>query len=172
MMHGGRIDAHSDGPGKGCRFTVQLPTAGEAAGENEESGSDPTSPAASPPRRILVVDDNQDAAESLGLYLGMFGHDVRLAFDGLAALAMAGEFRPHIALIDIGLPKLNGYDTARRIREEAWGQAMVLVAVTGWGQDEDVRRAREAGFDEHMTKPVDPQALVQLVAQLPPEAAP
>jgi CheY-like chemotaxis protein len=170
-MHAGRIEAHSAGPGKGSRFSVHLPLKPPVQGEQVAAPArEEQSATQAPPRRVLVVDDNQDAAESLALYLGMFGHEVRLAFDGLAAVEAAEQFRPHVALVDIGLPKLNGYDTARRIRAEPWGKNMMLVAVTGWGQDDDVRRAAEAGFDKHLTKPVDPQALAELVAQFSPDA--
>src|SRR5262249_50951892 len=109
--------------------------------------------------RILVVDDSKDGAESLALMLRLWGHETHTAHDGLEGVEAANWFNPHVVLLDIGMPKLNGYEAARRIRAEPWGQKMVLVAVTGWGQDEDRQQASAAGFDGHMTKPVDPAAL-------------
>jgi DNA-binding response OmpR family regulator len=114
-------------------------------------------------KRLLIVDDNRDTAESLSMLLELMGHEVRTAHDGLAAIDVAAEFHPDAVLLDIGLPKLNGYDTARRIREQAWGKAMHLIAVTGWGQDTDRTEARTAGFDHHLTKPVDIPTLTKLL---------
>lgn len=117
-----------------------------------------------PPKpRILVVDDNKDAADSLGMLLRMMGNEVRIAQDGLEAVEAAAAFQPEVVLLDIGLPKLNGYDAARRIRNER-GDDVVLIAVTGWGQDEDRLRSKEAGFDHHLTKPVHESALQALLA--------
>ena len=107
------------------------------------------------PTRILIADDNRDAAASLATLLSLDGHDTRVANDGEEALHEAEAFRPHIALLDIGMPRINGYEVARRIRAAPWGEAMLLVALTGWGQAEDKRRAKEAGFDHHFTKPLD-----------------
>jgi len=112
------------------------------------------------------VDDNKDAADSLSQLLGIMGMEVRMAYDGLEAVETAAAFNPDVVLLDIGLPKLNGYEVTRRIREQPWGKDMVLVAVTGWGQEEDRRRSREAGFNAHMVKPVDPAALERLLAGL------
>ena len=117
-------------------------------------------------RRILVVDDNEDSAESLTILLSLAGHKTHTAYDGLEAIEAAATFRPDVILLDIGLPRLNGYEVARKIREQPWGQAVVLVALTGWGQEEDRRRSREAGFNHHLTKPVDPLALTRLLASL------
>ena len=159
-MHGGTVEARSDGPGKGSEFTVRLPL---AAANDAVAG--PDAPAEKPTgksRRILVVDDNRDAADSLSMLLRARGHDVRVAYDGLEAVGSAVAFNPDVVLMDIGLPKLYGYDAARRIRE-ARGQDVLLVAVTGWGQDEDRRKSREAGFDHHLTKPVDPEAINRLI---------
>jgi CheY-like chemotaxis protein len=166
-LHGGSVEAHSDGPGKGSEFTVRLPVAMAPAshqpqppkGEGEKSV---------PPvkRRILVVDDNKDFADSLSMMLSIAGMEARTAYDGLEAVAAAAAFNPDVVLLDIGLPKLNGYEAARRIREQPWGKDMVLVAVTGWGQEEDHRRSQEAGFNFHMVKPVDPVALQQMLAAL------
>ena len=112
--------------------------------------------------RILVVDDNKDSADTLGMLLRLKGNDIRTAHDGLYAVKLAETFRPEMVLLDIGLPKLNGYEVARRIREQPWGRYMVLVALTGWGQDEDRRRSQEAGFNFHIVKPVELAALEKL----------
>ena len=114
-----------------------------------------------------MVDDNRDAAESLAELLQISGHETRLAYDGVEAVEAAAAFRPDVVLLDIGLPKLNGYDAARRIREQPWGKTMVLVALTGWGQEEDRQKSSEAGFDGHLVKPVDHDALMKLLADLP-----
>ncbi|HKB34840.1 MAG TPA: response regulator [Gemmataceae bacterium] len=118
-----------------------------------------------PKCRILVVDDNKDAADSLGRLLRMMGHEVHTAYDGLEAVGAAAAFQPDVALLDIGLPKLNGLEAARRIREQQRGGDIVLIALTGWGQEDDRRRSREAGFDHHMTKPVEFDALEKLLAE-------
>jgi CheY-like chemotaxis protein len=116
--------------------------------------------------RILVVDDNRDAAESMKVLLKLMGAEVATAFDGLEALEVAANFRPSAVLLDIGMPKLHGYDTARRFRQEEWGRDVVIVALTGWGRDEDRRQAEEAGFDGHLIKPVHVGALRQLLERL------
>lgn len=118
--------------------------------------------AALPPHRVLVVDDNADAAESLGMLLEVRGNAVRIAYDGLEALEAADAFDPDIVLLDIGMPKMSGYEVARRLRAER-GDSVLIVAITGWGQEDDRRRAREAGFDHHFTKPVDYEALIELI---------
>jgi CheY-like chemotaxis protein len=120
--------------------------------------------------RILVVDDNHDSALSLAMLLSIMGHDTRTAHDGESALEMAESFLPDVVLLDIGLPKLNGYEVAQRIRENAWGASMFLIAVTGWGQDEDRERSSEVGLNVHMVKPVEPAALEKLLAELTPAA--
>ena len=165
-MHGGMVEALSDGPGKGSEFVVRLPfiKEGEKEADARTAGEGEVPPAAK--RRILVVDDNRDSAMSLGMMLTIMGNETRTAHDGLAAVEAAAEFRPDMILLDIGLPKLNGYDACRRIREQPWVKGMVIVALTGWGQDEDKRRSREAGFDHHMVKPVDPDALMNLLTRL------
>ncbi|HWH38555.1 MAG TPA: response regulator [Verrucomicrobiae bacterium] len=114
--------------------------------------------------RVLVVDDNEDAADSLATLLGVMGYEVRVAYDGPEAIEAADEFRPAVALLDIGLPRLSGYDIARHIRGTQ-GNKVLLVAITGWGQDDDRRRAREAGFDHHFTKPADFEVLIELIEQ-------
>lgn len=161
-MHGGSIEARSEGPGKGSEFIVRLPALKQAT--QIASASEPVAddlPAAR--RRILVVDDNLDSAESMAMMLELSGHDVATAHDGLEAVELAREFQPHVALLDLGMPKLDGYDAARSIRQEPWGQKMMLVALTGWGQSEDKRRSREAGFDAHLVKPIYFGVLEELI---------
>ena len=161
-LHGGSVAAASDGPGRGSEFTVRLPLTDEV---RPAEPREPAGPAAhAPARRVLVVDDNLDGAESLALLLRFAGHQVEVAHDGQLALAVAERFRPDVALLDIGLPGLNGYEVCQRLRRESWGRTMTIVALTGWGQDEDRRRSSEAGFDSHMVKPVDPPALLKLLA--------
>jgi signal transduction histidine kinase/DNA-binding response OmpR family regulator len=164
-MHGGRIEAGSDGPGKGSTFTLRLPALIEPPRPGHQ-GKEKEEVALRSALRILIVDDNLDGADSLSMMLRIMGNDTRTAYDGLEAVAVAAAFRPDVVLLDIGLPKLNGYDTCRRIREQPWGRGMVLIAVTGWGHEEDVRRSHEAGFDRHMVKPVDPCDLMKLLAGL------
>jgi CheY-like chemotaxis protein len=135
----------------------------EASGPQEAGG--PDEPAAlKSSLRILIVDDNRDRVDSLSEMLRLLGHDTRTAYDGEQGVTVAAEFRPDVVLLDIGLPKLNGYEACRRIRGQPWGRGVVLVAVTGWGQKGDVRRSRETGFDHHMVKPVAPEALQQVLA--------
>jgi PAS domain S-box-containing protein len=162
-MHGGSITANSDGPGRGSEFAVRLPVLGRprAGTTSTQEGKDPGTMGA---HRILVVDDMQDAAQSLAALLRLDGHQVEIAQDGFEAVEKAGQFRPEVILLDIGLPKLNGYDACRAIRAEPWGGGMFIVALTGWGQDEDRRKSGEAGFDAHLVKPVDPDALGRLLA--------
>jgi CheY-like chemotaxis protein len=164
-MHGGTVEAHSDGPGQGSEFVVRLPVAEEIQ-DQDPHGKSNGAPAAEPARhRILVVDDNRDAADSLAMLLSIMGNEVHTAHDGLEAVRAADVFRPDVVLLDIGLPKLNGYEAGRRIREQQ-GTVVVLIALTGWGQEEDRRRSKEAGFDHHMTKPVEFEALQKLLADL------
>jgi len=134
------------------------------ASRPQEAGieDEPAAPKSS--LRILIVDDNQDGANNLAMMLKIMGNDTRTAYDGQAGVDAAGEFRPDVMLLDIGLPKLNGYEVCRRIREQPWGKGIVLIAKTGWGQDEDRRRSHEAGFDHHMVKPVDPKVLMKMLA--------
>ncbi len=168
-MHGGTVEARSEGLGKGSEFVVRLPVAVAVEGQGpREAAADEEEVVAPAPRRILVVDDNRDAADSLGTLLRMFGNEVHTAHDGLEAVGAAAAFQPHVVLLDIGLPKLNGYEAARRIREQKGGSDMVLVALTGWGQEEDRRRSKEAGFDHHMTKPVEFADLQKLLAEASP----
>lgn len=164
-MHGGNVEARSEGRGRGSEFIVRLPIVLTATNDQPILRSERV--AASPSRRILVVDDNRDAAMSLALMLKIMGNEIRTAHDGLEALEVTNEFVPDLVMLDIGMPKLNGYDTARRMRELPWGKSATLVALTGWGQDEDKRKSMEAGFDFHMVKPVELGALNQLLQSLP-----
>ncbi|HEX5041501.1 MAG TPA: PAS domain S-box protein [Candidatus Polarisedimenticolaceae bacterium] len=164
-LHGGRVEARSEGPGKGSTFRVALPV--EAGIPEVVAAPGPALPIASSPRRILVVDDNQDGAESLCLLLKLAGHETALAFDGVDALETAERFRPDLVLLDLGLPGLNGYEVCRRLRAQPWGKGMTVVALTGWGQEADRRRSEDAGFDGHLVKPMDLKALAALLASLP-----
>ncbi len=169
-MHGGSVEARSDGPGRGSEFTVRLPMSVSRieAPSNERGGEDARHAAQ---RRILIADDNQDAAASLAMMLGIMHNETQVAHDGEQSLKLAAAFRPDIVMLDLGMPKLNGYDAAHRIREQPWGRNMVLVALSGWGQEEDRRKSQEAGFDFHLVKPVEPAALEQLLASLPAATA-
>ncbi len=160
--HGGTVEVFSAGAGKGSSFVVRLPV---SRGVPVRKTQSPTDGAAfGPRRRILVVDDNRDGASSLAMLLTVMGHDTRIAHDGLEGVELAEAFRPDLIVLDIGLPKLNGLDACRRIREQPWAKNVVIAAATGWGQDEDRRRSEEAGFDHHLVKPVDAAALGKLAA--------
>ncbi len=161
-MHGGSVSVYSAGSGKGSEFTVRLPLARSDGAVGAARDGEP--PRASAGRRILVVDDNRDAAETLALLLETMGHEVRVAHAGEDCLVVMRAFAPVVVLLDIGMPDMDGYEVARRIRDEEGSGRAVLVAITGWGQDDDRRRAREAGFDHHLTKPVDPAQLQRLLA--------
>jgi PAS domain S-box-containing protein len=167
-MHGGTVEAHSDGPGKGSEFVVRLPLAPEEPRRRGAEGPDGASRrAATPARRLLVVDDNVASAESLAMMLRLMGNEVCTAHDGPSALGLAATFAPDVVLLDIGMPGMDGYEVARRLRAMSPLKEVVVVAQTGWGQDEDRRRSVEAGFDHHLVKPVDPAALQDLLARLP-----
>ena len=159
--HGGSIEAKSEGPGRGAEFVVRLP-AGQAP------ATQPSAPVGASPaegaRRVLVADDNRDAADSLAVILRLMGHEVRVAYDGEQALRAAPQFRPHAIVLDIGMPRVNGYDVASQARRAEWGRGVMLIALTGWGQQRDKARAAEAGFDHHLTKPVDAAALAALLS--------
>jgi PAS domain S-box-containing protein len=160
-LHGGALDARSDGPGKGSEFTLRLPLA--QAGRRAARQEAAPGAQSSAPQRILVVDDNVDAACSLEMLLKSLGHETRVVNDGAEALRVAPEYRPSIVLLDIGMPGLDGYEVARRLRAMDGGEALRIVAVTGWGQDTDREKSREAGFDVHLVKPVEPRELVRVL---------
>ncbi|WP_280150404.1 ATP-binding protein [Piscinibacter sp. XHJ-5] len=164
QMHGGSVEARSDGPGTGSEFVVRLSDV-IAPEEGDPTGLAPVD-SGETAYRILIVDDNVDAAVSLSMMLKLMGHETLTVHDGEAAVEAASSFRPHVVLLDIGLPKLNGYDACRRMRAIAGGEHVVLIALTGWGQDEDKRHSKDAGFNFHMIKPVDPQALHRLLGGL------
>lgn len=168
-MHRGTVTAESAGLGRGSTFTVRLPLAPAESVDGAPNEFDEPSVLAQAPRRILVVDDNEDAAETLAMLLSLGGHDVRTAYTGPAGLAAAREFLPDVMFLDIGLPGMTGYEVVRTIRQDpALGGRVVMVAVTGWGTEDDRSQAREAGFDHHLTKPVDPDRLLELLATLTP----
>jgi len=170
-MHGGTVEARSAGPGRGSEFVIRLP---------EHASADvaprvvvlPDGPAPAKAQRVLVADDNRDAADSLAFMLRVAGHDVRIAYDGQQALDLAETFRPSLALVDIGMPRLNGYETARRLREKSYGADLTLIALTGWGQPDDRNRSLAAGFDHHVVKPIDPPLLERLLAAPPKKKGP
>lgn len=162
-MHGGRVEAHSEGIGRGSEFCVRLPLT-QAPPETTREGTGVVKTEAG--RRILVVDDVRDVADSLAMVLETSGADVRVAYDGPTALELFAAFEPDAVLMDLGMPEMDGYEAARRLRRLKGGENVTLVALTGWGQDEDRRRAEEAGFDKHLVKPVDVEALESLLAEL------
>ncbi|HUK03351.1 MAG TPA: ATP-binding protein [Steroidobacteraceae bacterium] len=174
-MHGGTVEARSEGTGRGSTFTIRLPLAEPPSLETPQRSEPPPEPLAirSEPRRVLIVDDNLDVAVSLAMLVGALGHETRMAHDGVQALATLEEFQADAVLLDIGLPRLNGYEVARRIRSDPRTRTVQVIALTGWGQEQDRRRAREAGFDHHLVKPVDLSVLMALLGQKPqPQASP
>ncbi len=164
-MHGGTVEARSEGLGQGSEFIVRLPVLTPQIDPPEPAAPEDESLGLTG-RRVLVVDDNRDGADTLSMLLNILGHETRKAYDGHEALAAAEEFRPQIVMLDIGLPKLNGFEVCRKIREEEWGQNVIMVALTGWGQTEDRQKSKDAGFDEHLVKPLDYAALTNLLAKL------
>jgi len=162
-MHGGSVAAFSDGPGRGSEFVVRLPTSPERSVAGTAIPTAPGGRDAQPRgQQVLIVEDNKDAADSMAMLLRLWGHEVRTARDGLSGLKAALSYRPQVVFLDIGLPGLDGYAVAKRLRSEL-GQEVRLVAMTGYGQEEDRRRAQQAGFDAHLVKPVDPELLHQLL---------
>ena len=164
-LHHGTVIAASAGLGRGSEFMVRLPAMATARAAVRKP--EPASAAAPLRRRVLVVDDNEDAAESLAALLQINGHETRLAHDGPEAVEQARRFQPDVIFLDIGMPIVDGHETARRIRQQPWGKAMVLVALTGWGQVEDRRRSKEAGFNHHLVKPADPAVVTKLLSEIP-----
>ena len=168
-MHGGTVEAHSAGPGRGSEFVVRLPML------LEEPGPPPArhvvEPSSAVRRRVLIVDDNKDAAEWLATLLNLSGHETHVAHDGADAMKAAERILPDVVLLDIGLPRVDGYEVCRRIRQQPWGKRLVIVALTGWGQEEDRQKSREAGFNTHLIKPVDEHVIANVLASLPSEVA-
>jgi CheY-like chemotaxis protein len=165
-MHGGRVEAKSEGLGKGSEFVVHLPVLPSEPEAPDISRDSKQSVARGGTLRVLVVDDNIDSAEMLALILSFGGHDVRTAHAGDTALVEAGAFLPQVVLLDIGLPKMNGYEVARRLRQHPDLNKSFLIALTGYGQDEDRLRSIDAGFNHHLTKPVDPDKLQSLITSV------
>ena len=165
-LHGGKVEVRSDGEGQGSEFIVRLPLVlAESAPDSQEPGSgesaEPTSRL-----RVLVVDDNKAAADTLAMVIEMLGNEVRTAYDGAQGVEAAEAFKPDVVLMDLGMPRMNGYEAANSIRMQHWGKHMVLVALTGWGQEEDRQRTQKAGFDHHLVKPAEPAELRSLFADL------
>jgi CheY-like chemotaxis protein len=164
-MHGGSVTAESPGLGQGSTFTVRLPVLEERAGAAPETPAEDGPRAAGARRRILVVDDNRDSAASMAMMLQLTGNEVRTAHDGIEAVEVAEVFRPEVILMDVGMPRLNGYEATRRIREQPWGRPVIIVALTGWGQEGDKLQARESGCNGHLVKPVSLPELERLLAE-------
>lgn len=160
-MHGGSIGVASDGPGKGSEFAVRLPLMRRTA--SVVDNPTPASSTVSPGLRVLVADDNVDAAEMLAKWLSALRCEVRVVTDGIAAVQECEYFRPDVAFIDLGMPGMSGYDVCRRIRQNSWGANVTLVALTGWGQENDRLQSHSAGFDHHLVKPADLDRLVELL---------
>jgi PAS domain S-box-containing protein len=166
-LHGGSVEAHSDGPGCGSEFIVRLP-ARTPPEEPADIEVEADAPVAGAGMKILVVDDNRDAADACAALLELSGHHVQTAYTGRRALELAEAFRPHVLLLDIGLPDLDGYQLAAKVRATPWGRGIILIAATGWGQEEDRRRAFDAGFDHHLTKPIAAETVESLLQSLRP----
>jgi CheY-like chemotaxis protein len=166
-MHGGSIEAHSGGIGKGATFTVRLPIPDLTSSENSKSlHSNFVLETPGQKRRILVADDNRDVVESFQMMLRILGHEVQIALDGLEAIEKAETFRPDVMVLDVGMPMLDGYETATRIRQLPWGRDVVLIAVTGWGNEKDKLKSAAAGFNLHLVKPVDATAILDALDQM------
>jgi len=161
-MHGGSIEVKSKGEGQGSEFILRLPIVSSPSSVVEHA---PTIDA-SAKRRILIVDDNRDSADSLSMLLELAGNEIYTAHDGVEAVAAIEKHRPEVVLLDIGLPKLDGHEVCRRVREQPWGKDIVVIALTGWGQEDDRRRSEEAGFNGHLVKPVDYDKLLELLGTL------
>ena len=165
-MHGGTVEARSEGQGLGSEFLIRLPVVLSLVQEQEQGGGgDPQQARPMGRLRVLVVDDNVDVADSLARLLRLMGSEVHTAHDGLEGVEAAAAYRPDLILLDIGMPRLNGYDACRRIRAQPWGRNVVIIALTGWGQAGDKARSREAGCDGHLVKPVNIPDLEKLLAE-------
>jgi CheY-like chemotaxis protein len=162
-MHGGKVAVHSLGRNLGSSFSVRLPALPHLSSIEADLMPDAPPHQIAPSRKVLVVDDNADALDSLSRLVTLMGNDVCKARDGVQAIVAAARFRPDIVLMDLGMPNMNGYEAARRIRQQSWGRQLLLVATTGWGQEEDRRRTAEAGFDHHLVKPIEAVALRELL---------
>lgn len=172
-MHEGRVEAYSQGLGKGSEFVVRLPILAESSGQVQPATPAADTKAAEPSGlRILIADDNEDSANVLALLLQLEGYVLAVAYNGVEALEVAERFQPDVVILDIGMPKLNGYEVARKIRERLWGRSILLIAQSGWGKEEDVRRSMESGFNVHLTKPPDFDALRKLLADFEPASKP
>jgi PAS domain S-box-containing protein len=170
-MHGGAVTAESAGLGKGSLFTVRLPALESRTERVPPETPEGGSAGKGPKRRILVVDDNQDSARSMAMLLKLLGNEVCMAHDGVEAVEAAERFRPEVVLMDVGMPRLNGYEATRRIREQPWGQGMAVIALTGWGQEGDKARSQEAGCNGHLVKPINLSDLEELLTELEGAAA-
>jgi PAS domain S-box-containing protein len=167
-LHGGSVEARSDGPGKGSEFIVRLPVIAAQTVRESAVNEEAIERAGMVKRRVLVVDDVKDSADSLAMLLRMMGHEVHAAYAGEQAIKIAARLQPEVIILDIGMPRPNGYDVCRRIRAEGWGQRAFIAALTGWGQEDARLRGEESGFDYHLVKPVSPDTLRKLFAYLPP----
>jgi CheY-like chemotaxis protein len=163
-LHGGSVQAASEGPGRGATFTVRLPLASEAEVRSRALPNESAGQQAVKPRRVLVVDDQEDVADSFATLLRLSGHDVRVAPDGPAALSLAASFQPQFVVLDIGLPGMDGYEVARQLRKHSGAGSMRIVALSGYGREEDARLSREVGIEAHFVKPVDPAIIEELMA--------
>jgi CheY-like chemotaxis protein len=163
-LHGGIVSASSEGVGHGSRFVVRIPSA-SASAQPDTPGAPQPQPTPTPQRKVLLADDNRDASDLLAELVRRCGHIVHTAHDGKKATELALKHRPDVLVLDIGMPGLNGYEVAQRVRAQPWGAKPFIIAATGWGQEQDRRKASEAGFDLHLTKPFDPQILTDLLAQ-------
>jgi CheY-like chemotaxis protein len=165
-LHGGSVEASSAGLGQGSEFLIRFPCVRQTHAHTESKVDFGSKGSQMPPTRILVADDNVDSADCLARLLKIAGHELRVAYDGPTALALATNFQPKVVLLDIGIPGLSGYDVARQLRETPETKHATLVAITGWGQPEDQQRSIEAGFNHHLLKPVKPATLQQLLASI------
>lgn len=165
-MHGGSVQAMSQGSGKGSTLTVRLPAEEISLERQSDTPVEEQISHHRTKRRILVVDDNRDSAESLSMMLELLGNEVSTAHNGLEAIDAAEHFRPEVILMDVGMPRLNGLDATRRIREQPWGKEMFVIALTGWGQDSDKKRSQEAGCNGHLVKPVGMPDLQKMLNEL------
>jgi CheY-like chemotaxis protein len=166
-MHGGAVAAHSEGPDRGCRFVVRVPLIRHPARAPRLDGGRELAAQETDGLRVLVVDDNVDSAASLSQVMQILGYPVAVAHDGVEAVDAVAHWRPAVALLDIGMPRMSGLEAARAIRALPGGDRTWLIALSGWGQNEDRRKSREAGFDHHFVKPVDVEALIELIRKLP-----